>query len=144
MSKQFDDISFSRYFCKGARKWAVCICSKDQTITIFTHSAVWKLLRFSLTHFWQKFRESNDFTKELTNEAIWRNIFWWDWIFRFSTQYIAVLLKNQHFFRQIDIFTRVDFTEIFSEIAFYQMDYLCTLEQFTIPIFKICKKVICV
>ena len=27
---------------------------------------VWKLLRFSLTHFWQKFREINDFTKEIT------------------------------------------------------------------------------
>ena len=24
---------------------------------------VWKLREFSLTHFWQKFRESDDFTK---------------------------------------------------------------------------------
>ena len=40
--------------------------------------AVWKLLGFSPTHFWQKFRESNVFTKEITKELIWRNIFWWD------------------------------------------------------------------
>ena len=33
---------------------------------------VWKVLRFSLTHFWQKFRESKDFTKEITKELIWR------------------------------------------------------------------------
>ena len=29
------------------------------------HTTVWKLLRFILTLFWQKFRESNDFTKKL-------------------------------------------------------------------------------
>ena len=31
---------------------------------------MWKLLRLSLTHFWQKFRESNVFTKEITKELI--------------------------------------------------------------------------
>ena len=35
----------------------------------------WKLLRFSLMHFWQKFRERNVFTIEITKEMIWRNIF---------------------------------------------------------------------
>ena len=30
---------------------------------------------FNLSHFWQKFRESNVFTKEITKELIWRNIF---------------------------------------------------------------------
>ena len=30
---------------------------------------------FFLTHFWQKFRENNGFTKEITKELIWRNIF---------------------------------------------------------------------
>ena len=34
------------------------------------HSVVWKLLQFSLTHFWQKFRENNVFTKEITKELI--------------------------------------------------------------------------
>ena len=33
-------------------------------------SIVWKLMRFSLTFFWQKFRENNVFTKEITNESI--------------------------------------------------------------------------
>ena len=36
---------------------------------------MWKLLQFSLTHFWQKFREINVFTKEITKELIRRNIF---------------------------------------------------------------------
>ena len=27
---------------------------------------MWKLLQFSLTHFWQTFRESNVFTKQIT------------------------------------------------------------------------------
>ena len=35
---------------------------------------VWKLREFSLTLFWQKFRESNVYTKEITNELIsWKN-----------------------------------------------------------------------
>ena len=42
------------------------------TILFFT---VWKLRKFSLKLFWQKFRESNVFTKEITKELIWRNIF---------------------------------------------------------------------
>ena len=29
-------------------------------------SIVWKLMRFSLTFFWQKFRENNVFTKEVS------------------------------------------------------------------------------
>ena len=36
---------------------------------------LWKLRKFILTHFCQKFRESNGFTKEITKELIWRNIF---------------------------------------------------------------------
>ena len=39
---------------------------------------VWKFRTFTLTHFWQKFRESNVFTIEIAKELIWRNIFWWD------------------------------------------------------------------
>ena len=49
--------------------------------TLYCMYTMWKLLRFSLTHFWQKFRESNVFTKGL----IWRIIFWWDLIFHFFT-----------------------------------------------------------
>ena len=39
------------------------------------HSTVWRLRNFTLTHFWQNFRESNGFTKELTKLLIWRIIF---------------------------------------------------------------------
>ena len=42
--------------------------------TSFNHT-VWKLWNFSLTLFRQKFRESNGFTKQITIELIWRNIF---------------------------------------------------------------------
>ena len=31
---------------------------------------VWKLQKFTFTHFWQKFRESNDYTKQITKELI--------------------------------------------------------------------------
>ena len=33
-------------------------------------STVWKFWKFSLTLFWQKFRESNGFTKQITKELI--------------------------------------------------------------------------
>ena len=46
---------------------------------------LWKLRKFSLTRLWQKFRESNGFTKEVTKELISRNIFQWERISRFST-----------------------------------------------------------
>ena len=48
-------------------------------------TTVWILRKFTLTHFWQKIRESNGFTKEVTREMISRNFFQWEWIFRFST-----------------------------------------------------------
>ena len=34
------------------------------------HLTVWKLLRFSLTQFWQKFRENNAFTKKINYELV--------------------------------------------------------------------------
>ena len=33
------------------------------------------VLKFTVTHLWQKFREFNGFTKEVTKELIWRNFF---------------------------------------------------------------------
>ena len=38
-------------------------------------ATVWKFQKFTLTLFWQKFRECNDFTKEVSKELILRNIF---------------------------------------------------------------------
>ena len=42
---------------------------------LFFFNKNFDLTEFSLTHFRQKFRESNGFTKEITKELIWRNIF---------------------------------------------------------------------
>ena len=42
--------------------------------TLYT-CAVWKLRKFTLTHFWQNFRESNGFTNEITKKLIWQIIF---------------------------------------------------------------------
>ena len=55
--------------------------SHNNVLRWYVHDTVWKIREFSLTHFWRKFRESNGFTKEL----IWRNIFSWERISRFST-----------------------------------------------------------
>ena len=35
-------------------------------MTTFYIPTLWKLRKFTLMHFWQKFRESNSFTKEIT------------------------------------------------------------------------------
>ena len=59
----------SRKFCKKSVREN--FCHFHISYRYFNWYTVWKLLRFSLTHFWQKFRESNVFTKEL----IWGNIF---------------------------------------------------------------------
>ena len=36
------------------------------TILHNVENTVWKLWKFTLTYFWQKIRESNGFTKEIT------------------------------------------------------------------------------
>ena len=43
--------------------------------SIFSPCTVWKLPKFALTLFWQKFRQSNSFTVEITKLVIWWNIF---------------------------------------------------------------------
>ena len=47
------------HFHTFAAKIVIAFCST------FPHT-VWKLRKITLTHFWQKFRESNGFTKEIT------------------------------------------------------------------------------
>ena len=66
------------------KHWNVRNVNPFMKMSFKTHS-VEITLRFSLTHFWQKSRESNGFTKEITKTLIWRNIFWWHYIFHFST-----------------------------------------------------------
>ena len=51
---------FSRNFCEKIVTVKFC----------FYKCTVWKLLQFSLIHFWQKIRGSNGFTKEITKELI--------------------------------------------------------------------------
>ena len=51
-------------------------------------TVLWKLWKFSLTLFWQKFRETNSFTKEIT-KLIWRNIFSVRVNFSFSTPWFT-------------------------------------------------------
>ena len=46
---------------------------------------LWKLRKFTATIFPQKFRESNFLQKKLYSDLIWRKIFAWQWISRFST-----------------------------------------------------------
>ena len=53
-------------------------------------TVVWNLRKFSLTLFWQKFRESNVFTKEITNKLISRNFFF-DKEGEFLVFYTAIL-----------------------------------------------------
>ena len=48
-------------------------------------SDIFTLCIMFLKYFRQKFRESNAFTKEITKELIWRNIFQWEYSSRFST-----------------------------------------------------------
>ena len=56
------------------KHWNVRNVNPFMKMSFKTHS-VEITLRFSLTHFWQKSRESNGFTKEITKELIWQNIF---------------------------------------------------------------------
>ena len=51
-----------------------------------------KLRKFTLTLSWQKFRESDGFAKEITNQLIWRIFFQWEDNFHFSTLCICVRL----------------------------------------------------
>ena len=52
------------------------------------------LFSLILSHaFWQKFREINGFTKDVTKELISRNIFWWERISCFS--HWAVHMEDQ-------------------------------------------------
>ena len=73
---------------------------------------VWKMLQFSLTHFWQKIREINGFTKEITKELIWRNIFLVRLNFSFFhtvlwklLNFTATILSQK--FRQINFFVNI-------------------------------------
>ena len=66
---QFSEkFAFTEYFRQNGggktSQFPLCACA---TATIFT---VWKLWKFTVKHFWQKFRENNGFPKEVTKDLI--------------------------------------------------------------------------
>ena len=60
-------------------------------------------MQFSLTHFLQKFRESNVFTKEITKELISRNFFSVRENFSF---FLNCALTHWQTFRESNVFTK--------------------------------------
>ena len=82
------------------KHWNVRNVNPFMKMSFKTHS-VEITLRFSLTHFWQKSRESNGFTKEITKELIWRNIFF----MRLNFQFFHTVRLPSH---------SVEITEIYS------------------------------
>ena len=74
------------------------------------HHTVWKLQKFTLITFWQKFRENNVFSNEDTKELISRNIFWWERISRFSTLCAASRYHLCIFFKKYVLSNVLTFT----------------------------------
>ena len=78
---------FDKISVKSTHSIAFQLFSRNISFFLSYHSdhRVWKLRKFSLTLFSQKFRESNVFTKEFAKELIWRIFLQWEKISRFST-----------------------------------------------------------
>ena len=109
-----------------------------------THSTVWKLRKFSLTYFWQKFRQSNGFTKEITKELIWRNIslarenfsFFHtvkQWKSTIKRDYIQKFPSNQLFRTNVDLTGKCSFFCKISDRDFDNVSTLCEREFLIFP-----------
>ena len=76
--------------------------------TLVSHSlavcTVLKSRKFTLTLFWQKFRQSNVFTKESTKKVIWRNIFSVRINFSFFHTVVCKRGLKLYFYRKSNIF----------------------------------------
>ena len=68
--------------------------------------------KFTLTLFWLKFRESNRFTKEITKQLIWRNIFFSESNFSF---YHTTVWKYEKFGLTEIIFRQINSLVLFSK-----------------------------
>ena len=69
-------LSLKKYFVKSPKYLSSTFFSKNVAFTeFFPKKCESKLRKFSLILFWQKFREINSITKEVTKELISRNIF---------------------------------------------------------------------
>ena len=80
---------FSNFFSKAIAFTKFLRKKCEREFLEFLHCAVLKLRNFSLTLFWQKFRESNGFTKEIPKKFRSRNIFSVSENFSFSTLHCA-------------------------------------------------------
>ena len=71
-NKKLDQIAYWLYYkLENFGKFDGQFHEKNRQIECYNSTpTVWKLREFSLTHFWQKIRESNVFTKEITRELI--------------------------------------------------------------------------
>ena len=88
----------------GDRLWTLVVSFTEisRKVVKVNYFRVWKLQKFSLILFWQKFRESNGFTKALKKkllELIWQKNFQWERISRF-------LIKIPRSFNFFDFTTR--------------------------------------
>ena len=109
--KNFVKVTFS--LKKLLKNWFHGKKFRWERILRFPHCAlctVWKLRKFSLTLFWQKFRETNSLTKEITKELVSRKKFSVRENFTFFHTVATSLRrgKNEKFtatqkFRQIDL-----------------------------------------
>jgi len=93
-------VTIWRFFCKSDFTWNQFLvnsqCKKREILSHWKNISwnMWKWRKFTLTLFWQKFRESNCFTTKVTKELISRNIFFlWHWISSFSTLWIVNIRK---------------------------------------------------
>ena len=65
-----------------------CFAAQKPGCRVFFQSTQCGNHRNLLSHFfWQNFLWKLYFPKEITEELIWRNIFRWEWIFKFSALY---------------------------------------------------------
>ena len=82
--------------------------------------------RNSLTHFWQKFREVNSFTKEVTKELISRNIFLVRENFSFFHTVLSKLLRCKiACLLKISRVSNWDHKDSSGRITFYQIEIQC-------------------
>ena len=59
-------LSPKKFFVKSRNFCQKCVRENFRNFHTVYHSTVWKLRTFTLTLFWQKFRESNGFTNKIT------------------------------------------------------------------------------
>ena len=81
-------------------------------------TTVWKLRKFTFTLFWQKFRESNVFTKGVIKRVDFTKHFFGEVEFLVFPQCALIIIIFSQKFREIDTFLKnVAFTKFLSKIC---------------------------